>query len=127
MNRTLERLYLTLYWRRKAYGYPPALADLADAVQCSQTTVIDHLKRLARNGYIKLYLYQDGDYNVDFLIEPKRPWVVNIEMNSMGRIKEIISEIPLQIYIHDGSPEPIMLLSRKTLDKAELIKKGIMV
>lgn len=128
MNKTLERLYLTLYWRKKAYGYPPALADLADAVQCEQTAIVEQLKNLARAGYIKLYLYKDGDYNVDFLIEPNREWVVNIEINSAGQIRVIVSEIPLQIYVHDGkTPVPTILHSRKTLDKAELIKKGIMI
>ena len=127
MNKVLERLYLTLYWRKKAYGYPPALADLADAVQCEQTTVMEHLKQLARQGYIKLYVYADGDYNVEFLVEPKREWVVNIKVNARGQIIDVLSEIPLQIYVHDGSPEPAVLHSRKTLDKAELIKKGIMV
>lgn len=127
MNKVLERLYLTLYWRKKAYGYPPALADLAGAVQCEQTTVMEHLKQLARQGYIKLYVYADGDYNVEFLVEPKREWVVNIKVNARGQIIDVLSEIPLQIYVHDGSPEPAILHSRKTLDKAELIKKGIMV
>lgn len=127
MNKMLERLYLTLYWRQKAYGYPPSLADLANHIDCEQTMVVEYLKNLARAGYIKLYLYKDGDYNVEFLVEPKREWVVNIEMDSHGRIKDVISEIPLQIYIHDGHAEPIVLHSRKTLDKTELIKKGIMV
>ena len=127
MNKMLERLYLTLYWRQKAYGYPPSLADLANSAGCEQTMVVEHLKNLARAGYIKLFLYKDGDYNVQFLIEPKREWVVNIEMRN-GRIADIISEIPLQIYVHDGtSLEPVLLHSRKTLDKAELIKKGIMI
>ena len=127
MNRTLERLYLTLYWRKKAYGYPPSLADLATACQLSPMIIEQHLKNLAKAGYIKLYLYKDGDYNVEFLIEPKREWVVNIEMDSHGRIKDVISEIPLQIYVHNGQPEPLLLHSRKTLDKTELIKKGIIV
>lgn len=127
MNKTLERLYLTLYWRKKAYGYPPSMADLATACKLSPMMIEEHLKNLAKAGYIKLYLYQDGDYNVEFLVEPKREWVVNIEMDSMGRIKDVISEIPLQIYIHDGHTEPLIVHSRKTLDKTELIKKGIMV
>lgn len=127
MNETLERLYLTLYWRKKAYGYPPSIAKLATACKLSPMRIEEHLKNLAKQGYIKLYLYQDGDYNVEFLVEPKRPWVVNLEVDSMGRIKEIISEIPLQVYVHDGHAEPLVLYSRKTLDKTELIKKGIMV
>lgn len=127
MNKLLERVYLTLYWRKKSYGYPPALADLATAANVSQTMIVEHLKALARDGYIKLYLYQDGDYNVEFLIEPKREWVVNIQLNSRGEIKDVVSEIPLQLYVYDGHAEPILLHSRKTLDKTELIKKGIMV
>lgn len=128
MNKTLERLYLTLYWRKKAYGYPPSLADLATSCGVGQTMIVEQLKNLARQGYIKLYLYKDGDYNVEFLIEPNREWVVNIEINRAGQIKDIVSEIPLQVYVHDGTtPIPTVLHSRKTLDKAELIKKGIMI
>lgn len=127
MNKTLEKLYLTLYWRKKAYGYPPSMADLSTACGLTPMIIEKHLKNLAKAGYIKLYLYQDGDYNVEFLIEPKREWVVNLELDSQGRIRNIISEIPLQVYVHDGHAEPLILHSRKTLDKTELIKKGIMV
>lgn len=127
MDKTLERIYLTLYWRSKAYGYPPSLSDLAEYCRVSQSAIITWLKRLAQAGYIQLFLYKDGQYNVKFLIEPKREWVVNIEKRGDNIVK-ITSEIPVKVYVHDGiSPEPEMYLSRKTLDKVELIKQGIMV
>lgn len=126
MNKTLEKIYLTLYWRSKAYGYPPALSTLAESCNVSQTTIIDWLKKLARSGYIQLFLYENDDYNVKFLIEPKREWVINIEKRG-NNITEVISEIPVKIYVHDGlHAEPQVYLSRKTLDKVELVKKGIL-
>lgn len=127
MDKTTEKLYLTLYWRSKAYGYPPSLADLAQYTGVAQTKVIDWLKKLAKAGYIQLFLYEDGQYNVKFLVEPKREWVVNIEKRGDNFVN-ITSEIPVKIYVHDGlSPEPKVYLSRKSLDKVELVKKGIMV
>lgn len=126
MNKTLERLYLTLYWRQKAYGYPPSLNELAEMADVSQTTVMQRLKELATQGYIKLFLYDNGDYNVKFIIEPKREWVVNIRYRN-GEIDSITSEIPIKVYVWDKYIEPRIYQSRKTLDKAELIKKGIMV
>lgn len=125
MNKVLEKLYLTLYWRKYAYGYPPALCDLAEMCGTSQTTILKWLKDLAKEGYIKLYLYENDDYNVDFIIKPKREWVVNIETEG-NRIKSVRSEIPVKLYIWDGHAEPLIYISRKTLDKAELIKKGIL-
>lgn len=125
MNKRLERIYLTLYWRLKAYGYPPSMADLAEACGISQTTIKDALKNLAKTGYVKLYLYENGDYNVKFLIEPNREWVVNIELNAAGQPRTIRSEIPVRIYVWDGHPVPKVFVSQKSLDKAELIKKGI--
>lgn len=127
MNRTLERIYLTLYWRLKAYGYPPPMAELAESCGTEQTTILNHLRELARTGYIKLYLYENGDYNVKFLIEPKREWVINIELNGAGQPRSIRSEIPVKIYVWSGRPEPMVYISQKELDKAELIKKGILV
>ena len=127
MNRTLERLYLTLYWRLKAYGYPPSMADLATACGVEQTAVLHQLKQLAKTGYIKLYLYDSGDYNVKFLIEPKREWVINVELNGAGQPRVIRSEIPVKIYVWTGRPEPMVYVSQKDLDKAELIKKGILI
>lgn len=126
MNKTLERLYLTLYWRQKAYGYPPSLNELAEMAGISQTMVMQRLKELATQGYIKLFLYDNGDYNVKFIIEPKREWVVNIRYKN-GEIDSITSEIPIKVYVWDKYIEPRIYQSRKTLDKAELIKKGIMV
>lgn len=126
MTKTLEKLYLTLYWRIKAYGYPPALCDLAITCGVSQTTIKGWLKQLARTGYIKLYLYENDDYKVEFLIEPKREWVINIETDSHGRVKDVKSEIPVVLYFWDGHAEPLVYFSRKTLDKTELIKKGIL-
>ena len=126
MNKTLERLYLTLYWRQKAYGYPPSLNELAEMADVSQTTIMQRLKELATQGYIKLFLYDNGDYNVKFIIEPKREWVVNIRYKN-GEIDSITSEIPIKVYVWDKYIEPRIYQSRKTLDKAELIKKGIMV
>lgn len=127
MTKTLEKLYLTLYWRLKAYGYPPALSDLAIACNVEQTQILNWLKELARTGYIKLFLYENDDYNVKFLIEPKREWIVNIDMGANGKIQNIKSEIPLKVFVWDGHAEPLIYLSRKTLDKTELIKKGIIV
>lgn len=127
MNKTLEKIYLTLYWRNKAYGYPPSMSDLASACGVSQTTIRDKLKELARTGYIKLYLYENDDYNVKFLVEPKREWIINIELNGAGKPRLIRSEIPVRIYVWDGHPEPIVYCSQKSLDKAELIKKGIIL
>lgn len=126
MNKTLERLYLTLYWRQKAYGYPPSLNELAEMADVSQTMVMQRLKELATQGYIKLFLYDNGDYNVKFIVEPKREWVVNIRYRN-GEIDSITSEIPIKVYVWDKYIEPRIYQSRKTLDKAELIKKGIMV
>ncbi|MCQ2608987.1 MAG: hypothetical protein MJ197_09930 [Bacteroidales bacterium] len=126
MNKTLERLYLTLYWRQKAYGYPPSLNELAEMANVSQTMIMQRLKELATQGYIKLFLYDNGDYNVKFIIEPKREWVVNIRYRN-GEIDSITSEIPIKVYVWDKYIEPRIYQSRKTLDKAELIKKGIMV
>lgn len=127
MTKTLERLYLTLYWRLKAYGYPPAMCDLAEMCNIEQTQVVNWLKKLARTGYIKLYLFENGDYNVKFLIEPKREWVVNIDMNANGAIRSIKSEIPLKVFVWDGKAEPLVYFSQKPLDKTELIKQGILV
>lgn len=127
MTKTLEKIYLTLYWRKFAYGYPPSLSQLAEMCNTSQTTILNWLKKLARTGYIKLFLFENGDYNVEFLIEPKREWVINIEMTPMGAVKKINSEIPVRVFIWNGQPEPMEILSTKDLDKAELIKKGILV
>lgn len=127
MDKTTERIYLTLYWRSKAYGYPPSLSTLAEYCGVAQSTILLWLKKLAKAGYIQLFLYKDGQYNVKFLIEPKREWVVNIEKRG-DNIISVTSEIPVRVFVHDGfSPEPKEYLSRKALDKVELVKKGIMV
>lgn len=127
MTKTQERIYLTLWWWYKCFGYPPALNELAEKARVDQTTIKDHLKTLAKAGYIELAFLTDGSYTVKFLIEPRREWAVNIKVNPMGRITDVISEIPVVIYVHDGHIEPLVYHSRKTLDKAELIKKGLMV
>ena len=103
------------------------MADLATVCGVEQTTILHHLKQLAKTGYIKLSLYDSGDYNVKFLIEPKREWVINVELNGAGKPRVIRSEIPVKIYVWTGRPEPMVYVSQKDLDKAELIKKGILV
>lgn len=125
MTRTQELIYLTLYWRNKAFGYPPPLDELAEKCRVSQTHIKEILRQIARAGYIRIAFMKDGSYSVKFNIEPKRPWVVNITTDGKS-IVDVKSEIPVMLYVWTGRAEPLVYFSKKDLDKAELIKKGIL-
>lgn len=126
MNKTAEKIYLYLVWHMRAHGYPPELSDLADRCGCTQTRAEYWLKRLAQQGYIKLYLYEDGDYNVKIMIDEKRGWVVNIHTDERGKPVRITSEIPIHLFVWSpNSVVPVEMVSTKDLITEQLRKAGI--
>lgn len=126
MNRTAEKIYLYLLWHIRAYQRPPEMSDLAERCGCSQTRAEYWLKRLAQQGYIKLYLYPDGDYNVKIMIDETRGWIVNLHTDEHGKPIRITSEIPVHLYVWSPKViEPVELVSTKHLETGQLKKAGI--
>lgn len=127
MNSVAERIYLFLCWHIKAFGYAPAMAKLTEACKCTATQTERWLKRLASDGYIKLYLYPDGDFTVKIMIDPTTKWHANLFVKD-GKIVQLISELPMNLFIwNDTSPLPTRIESEKDLDLARLKKKGIRI
>lgn len=126
MNKTAEKIYLYLLWHMRAYQRPPELADLAERCGCAQTRADFWLKRLAQQGYIKLYLYPDGDYNVKIMIDETRGWIVNLHVDEQGRPLRMSSEIPIHLFVWGPkSPIPAELTATKDLMTGQLRKAGI--
>ena len=118
MNRTAEKIYLYLLWHIRAYQRPPEMSDLAERCGCTQTRAEYWLKRLAQQGYIKLY--------VKIMIDETRGWIVNLHTDEQGKPMRITSEIPIHLYVwNPKTVEPIELTSIKNLEVGQLKKAGI--
>lgn len=126
MTPTAERIYLFLAWWIKAYGYAPPKTTIAERCQCSDLQVESWLNKLASRGYIKLYNYNDGSYNVKIMLDPTRPWQAVLQVDEHGRLKSLTSELPIQLHVWRGkSFIPDVIVSERDLMKQELKKKGI--
>ena len=128
MNKTAERIYLYLLWHMRAYQRPPEMADLAERCNCSQTRAVYWLKRLAAQGYIKLYLYSDGDYNVKIMVDETRGWIVNLHTDDQGNPLRMTAEIPIHLYVWGPrSTVPVEIVQTKDLMTEQLKKAGIKI
>lgn len=127
MSPTAEKIYLFLAWWIKAYGYAPPKTTIAQRCQCSDLQVESWLNKLASRGYIKLYNYSDGNYNVKIMLDPTRPWQAVLHLDKRGKAKMLISELPIQLHVwREDSLVPDIIVSERDLMKEELKKKGIL-
>jgi len=120
-----ERVYLYLAWFIVCYRYSPPQERIAQSCGVSINYVDKALKRLAKQGYIKLYIYDGGEYEAKLMIDPTRAWIAVLRQDKDRWRLE--SEIPIQLHIfRTDSPVP-QVITNEALITQELKNKGIKV
>lgn len=126
MSKTAETIYLFLAWWIKAHGYAPPKTTIASMTGVSDLQIDKWLNELANRGFIRLYRYPDGTYNADIMIDPTRPWLASLFLDTRGEPTRLMSEIPIQLHVFkQGQPRASILLSERDLIKEQLKKQGV--
>lgn len=105
MEKKCSEIFLYISWHKVAFGYSPSWDKIAE--QCS--TTIERAKywvnRLANKGYIKLYMFDDGGYEIKIMIDPLHRWKVNLILQPDNSYR-CESEIPVSVFLWSTKATP---------------------